>query len=129
MEVHTFCKVFLVFIFLINHFNCIFGADELSIEIANKTLVPKVDEKILNNFSEVNSSQGTDFQPKSRRKRYVAFPEGSSFSVKCSLSIFENECKIFCDFNRPGSVLCNSRFYRKSTIYLYELGLKLGRSL
>lgn len=91
MEVYTFFKVFLVFIFLLNCFDCIFGTDEILIESSNKTLVPKVDEKIVNDCSEVDSSLRTDSQPKSRRKRYVAFPEGSSFSVKCLLSVFKNE--------------------------------------
>lgn len=91
MEVYKFCKILLVFIFLLNCLNCAFGADEIPIESTNKTLVPKVDEKILNNCTEVDSSERTDCQPKSRRKRYVAFPEGSSFSVTFLLNVFENK--------------------------------------
>lgn len=92
MEMYNFCKVFLVLICLLNGFNCVFGVDETPIGSTNKTLVPKVDEKTMNGCNEMDSSLRTDCRPKSRRKRYIAFPEGSSFSVNFFfeiLSVFE----------------------------------------
>lgn len=86
-----FCKIFVVFIVLLNCFNCAFGAAEIPTQSTNKPLVLKVDETNLNNCSEVDSSGRTACQPKSRRKRYVAFPEGSSFSVTFLPNIFENK--------------------------------------
>lgn len=89
MEVYTFFKVFLVLIFLLNCFDYIFGTDEIPSKCSNKALVPKVDENIVNNCSKVYSSLRKDRQSKFRRKRYVAFPEGSSFSVKCLISVLK----------------------------------------
>lgn len=52
--------------------------------IENKNSTDSLDTLIQKNL---NCTENSECQSKSRRKRYVAFPEGSSFSVKRNKSL------------------------------------------
>lgn len=60
----------------------------VSIEVPNQISPTSFDTHT--NMNDLNEAKSIQNQPKSRRKRYVAFPEGSSFSV-----IFFNQKLIF----------------------------------
>lgn len=62
----------------------ILNVDFDTTNIANKNSTDSLDTLIQTNL---NCTETSECQSKSRRKRYVAFPEGSSFSVKRNNSI------------------------------------------
>lgn len=72
----------------------------------------------------------------SRRKRFVAFPEGSSFSVCCiysciqSKNIFNSVSLLMCK-SRPhaGGLLHDRRLHWQSVLHVHKLVDELGRCL
>lgn len=62
----------------------------------------------------------SSFEPKSRRKRYIAFPEGSSFSVRVRQSMIFSKFVFSNDmFTLLGSILCDTWLCWQSSIHLF----------
>lgn len=82
------------------------------------------------NESDLNEAESIKNQPKVRRKRYVAFPEGSSFSVTLFLNIITFiSYSIVLLIPILDSSMRNDRFNWKSKVYLYDMGTELGLSI
>lgn len=65
----------------------------------------------------------SSIEPKSRRKRYIAFPEGSSFSVRAWQSMIFSKFVFSNDmFPLLGSILCDTWFCWQPSIHLFQLG-------
>lgn len=89
-------------------------------------IVPDLADRIVTNIGrEAPIAAGSSLQRMSRKKRYVAFPEGSSLSVRCLLTSKHRWQKHLI----LGGLLYDDRFRWQSAFELLYMVDELGRGL
>lgn len=103
-----------------------------------KLVLASSDSQLVSSRNTSIYTNSSDEQTKvlSRRKRFIAFPEGSTFSVSVISLFYEVIFKNWCflnilmpSSNLSDSFLCINWLHWKSRVRLHELGFELGLSI